>query len=246
MANLNEKVVVITGASSGIGKATALAFARKGSSVVLAARREDKLLEIRNHILEFNPNCICVMTDVTDPEDVSNLFDQAYQKFGKVDILINNAGCGLKSEVIDITTDQWHKLIETNLTSVFLCSKQAATRMIQSNTHGHIITVSSIAGLFAGPTYSAYCASKHGVTGFVRALKWEMRKHKIRVSAIYPARVDTEFFDGYENKPPKRQMLAASDIANYLVALATRCPLTILHVRQNNFFKRIASFYRLK
>lgn len=246
MANLNEKVVVITGASSGIGKATALAFARKGSTVVLAARREDKLIELRDHILPFNQNCICVKTDVTDPEAVSNLFDCACEKFGKVDILINNAGCGLKSEVIDITTEQWHKLIETNLTSVFLCSKQAATRMIQSKTKGHIITVSSIAGLFAGPTYSAYCASKHGVTGFVRALKWEMRKHKIRVSTIYPARVATEFFDNYANKPPKRQMLAASDIANYLAALATRCPITIFRVRSINFVKRLASLIRTK
>lgn len=246
MANLSEKVVVITGASSGIGKATALAFARKGSSVVLAARREEKLTELQEQILAFKPDCIFVKTDVTSPEDVSNLFDRAWEKFGKVDILINNAGCGLKSEVCDITTEQWHKLIETNLTSVFLCSKQAATRMIQSNVQGHIITVSSIAGLFAGPTYAGYCASKHGVTGFVRALRWEMRKHKIRVSAIYPARVATEFFDNYENKPPKRQMLAASDIANYLVALASRRPVTICRVRSINFFKRIASLVRLK
>lgn len=245
MADLNEKVVVITGASSGIGKATALAFARKGSSVVLAARREENLAELQNQIQEFNQNCIFVVTDVTDPENVSDLFEQAQKEFGKVDILINNAGCGLKSRVIDTTTQQWHKLIETNLTSVFLCSKEAANRMILSNTQGHIITVSSIAGLFAGPTFSAYCASKHGVTGFIRSLRWEMRKHKIRVSAIYPARVATEFFDNYENKPAEYQMLSAKDIANYLVALATRSPITICRVRTINFFKRLASLIHL-
>jgi len=213
MVNLTEKVVLVTGASSGIGKATAVEFARKGASVVLAARRVEKLAELHDHILTFNENCIYVRTDVTSEADVVNLFDRAEARFGRVDILINNAGRGLKSELIDITAEDWRAVIETNLTSVFLCTREAARRMKEQQNAGHIITVCSIAGLFGAPNYSAYCASKHGVTGFVRAAKWELRKHKIKLSTIYPGRVDTEFFDSYQKPPGKRQMLDATDIA---------------------------------
>ncbi|RKY07648.1 MAG: oxidoreductase, partial [Planctomycetota bacterium] len=103
MVDLTEKVVLVTGASSGIGKAAAVEFARKGASVVLAARRVEKLAELGDHILTFNENCIYVRTDVTSEEDVANLFDRAEEKFGRIDILINNAGRGLKSGLIDIT-----------------------------------------------------------------------------------------------------------------------------------------------
>ena len=173
MVNLTEKVVLVTGASSGIGKATAVEFARKGASVVLAARRVEKLAELHDHILTFNENCIYVRTDVTSETDVGNLFDRAEEKFGRVDILINNAGRGLKCELIDMATEDWQTVIETNLTSVFLCTSEAARRMQEKQDAGHIITVCSIAGLFGAPTYSAYCASKHGVAGFLKAAKWE-------------------------------------------------------------------------
>ncbi len=246
MVNLTEKVVLVTGASSGIGKATAVEFARKGASVVLAARRVEKLAELHDHILTFNENCIYVRTDVTSETDVVNLFDRAWEKFGRVDILINNAGRGLKSELIDMTTEDWQAVIETNLTSVFLCTRQAARRMKEKHIPGHIITVCSIAGLFGAPNYSAYCASKHGVAGFLKAAKWELRRHKIKLSTIYPGRVDTEFFDSYQKPPGKRQMLDAADIARYLVAIATRRPCTIAAVRCKIFAKRILTLVGVK
>ncbi len=246
MVNLTEKIVLVTGASSGIGKATAVEFARKGASVVLAARRLEKLAELHDHILTFNENCIYVRTDVTSEADVVNLFDRAWEKFGRVDILINNAGRGLKSELTDMAAEDWQAVIETNLTSVFLCTREAARRMKEKHIAGHIITVCSIAGLFGAATYSAYCASKHGVAGFLKAVKGELKKHNIKLSAIYPARVDTEFFDIYQKPPDKRQMLDATDIARYLVAIATRHPLTICRIRIANFFKRVLSFLGLK
>ncbi|MBE0535354.1 MAG: SDR family oxidoreductase [Phycisphaerae bacterium] len=245
MVDLSEKTVVITGASSGIGKAAASAFARKGAAVVLAARREDKLRDIQDAILAFNQKCIFVKTDVTDEAQVAALFDRAEERFGRVDILINNAGRGLKAEVADIALEEWQCVVDTNLTSVFLCTRQAVRRMKSHNIRGHIITVSSIAGLFGAPTYSAYCASKHGVTGFCRALRWELRKSGIRVSTIFPARVDTEFFDTYKHRPGKRQMLAAADIAAHLVAIATQSPAAVLRMRVINGFKRILIFLGL-
>ena len=165
--NLRGKVVIITGASSGVGKATSVEFAKHGAKVALAARRLDKLEEIKNYILNFNINCIAVKADVSVESDVINLFEQTEKAFGKVDIVINNAGKGLRKEVQDISFDEWNSLMETNVNSVFLCTREAARRM-QSNDGGHIITVSSIAGLYGVPPYSAYCASKHAVTGFNR------------------------------------------------------------------------------
>ncbi|MHC4659226.1 MAG: SDR family oxidoreductase [Planctomycetota bacterium] len=245
MATLKNKVVVITGASSGIGKAAAIEFAKKGAIVVLAARRTEKLQELNEHISSFNANCICIRTDVTKEEEVIELFDETENKFGRIDILINNAGRGLKSEVCDISCDDWLSVIHTNLTGIFLCTREAVKRMKQKEIKGHIITVSSIAGLFGAPAYAAYCASKHGATGFMRSLKWEVRKYAIKVSTIYPARVDTDFFDIYKKRPHRRQMLSAEDIADYLVAIASRSPAKIIGVRILNIFKRIYYFVRL-
>ena len=239
MLSLKDKVIVITGASSGIGHAAALKFAEKGASLVLAARRAEKLQQLQNQIVEFNPNCIYVPTDLTKPEQVQNLFKKVIERFGKIDILINNAGRGLKSELVNITLEDFNSVIDTNLTSVFLCTQQAVRIMTEKNVKGHIITVCSIAGLFGAPTYSAYCASKHAVNGFVKSLKWELRKHHIKISAIYPARVDTEFFNSYRKRPSKRQLLSPNDIAELLLAVAQRAPLKVAAVRARNFAKRI-------
>lgn len=239
MTCLRDKVVVITGASSGIGYATALRFAEKGASLVLAARRAEKLQQLQNQIVEFNPNCIYVPTDLIEPEQVQNLFEKAIERFGKIDILLNNAGRGLKSELVNITPEDFKSVIDTNLTSVFLCTQQAVKIMTEKNIKGHIITVCSIAGLFGAPTYSAYCASKHAVNGFVKSLKWELRKHRIKISAIYPARVDTEFFNSYQKRPSKRQLLSPNDIAEVLLAIAQRAPIKATAVRARNFAKRI-------
>ena len=246
MATWKDKVVVIAGASSGIGKAAAVEFAKKGATVVLAARRTGRLEELKKFICSFNENCIWVKTDVTNEEEVTGLFDETENTFGRIDILVNIAGRGLKSEVCDISYDAWLSVIHTNLTGVFLCTREAVKRMKQKKIGGHIITVCSIAGLFGGPTYAAYCASKHGVTGFMRSLKRELRKYGIRVSTIYPARVDTEFFDIYQERPHRRQMLSAEDIADYLVAIASRSLTKIIGVRILNIYKRIYYYLDLQ
>lgn len=242
MVTLKNKVVIITGASSGIGKSTAIEFAKKGAKVVLVARRIEKLKELKEHISSFNENCVYVQSDVTREEEVINLFDETERIFGRVDILINNAGRGLESEVCDISYDEWLSVIHTNLTSVFLCTRDAVRRMIRKKIKGHIITVSSTSGLIGVPTYAAYCASKHGVAGFKKAIKWELRKHAIKVSTIYPANVDTEFFTRFETIPHRREMLTARDIADHLVAIASRSLPKIIAVRAILVFKRIYYF----
>ncbi|MBW2963468.1 SDR family oxidoreductase [Candidatus Woesearchaeota archaeon] len=239
MASLKNKVVVITGASSGIGKAAALEFAKKKSKIVLAARRTEKLKELENFIKRFNPNVLSVQTDVSKKTDVQNLFNQTEKKFGQTDILVNNAGRGLKANLFDTSDHDWDSVINTNLKGVFLCSREAAQRMIAKKIKGHIITVSSIAGLYGAPSYGAYCASKHGVTGFKRSIRFELKKHQIKTSTIHPARIDTEFFNIYKKRPHRSQMLSPRDIALYLVAIASRSLIKRIHIKILNIFKRV-------
>ncbi|MFH1715659.1 MAG: SDR family oxidoreductase [Elusimicrobiota bacterium] len=237
--NLRGKVVIITGASSGVGKATAVEFAKHGAKIALAARRIDRLEEIKNYILNFNTNCIAVKTDVSVESDVKNLFEETEKAFGQIDVVVNNAGKGLRKEIQDISFEEWNSLMETNVNSVFLCTREAVRRM---NHGGHILTVSSVAGLYGVPPYSAYCASKHAVTGFNRVMFWELKKHKIKVSTIYPARIATEFFNDYKEKPKRHQMLMPEDIGRYIYALATRSPIKILKAAGSNFLKRVLTF----
>jgi len=242
MVNLREKVAVISGASSGIGRAAAEALARKGAFVVLAGRRAERLEELARSIEQYNPNCLAVPTDATKEDDVRRLFDQAEGRFGRVDLLVNSAGRGLKASIPDITFDQWHQVMAANLDTVFLCSQQAMRRMIGKQVRGCIITVGSIAGLYSVANFAAYCAAKHAVTGFMRSLRWEARRHGIRAHTIFPARVDTEFFADYAEKPSRNQLLAPSDIARVIVALAGGCPFCVAAARTRNFVKRVYTF----
>ncbi|MBU1111446.1 MAG: SDR family oxidoreductase [archaeon] len=239
---LKNKVVIITGASSGVGKATAIEFAKKRSKVVLVARRLEKLTELENRLSRINSNIISIKTDVTNSKEVQRLFQKVKEKFGRVNILINNAGCGMSKTLLELTEQEWDKVHNVNLKGVFLCS-QEAVRLMQSNkTKGHLITISSIAGIYGAPGYSAYCSSKHAVTGFKRSLRLELWKKGIKVSMIFPARIKTEFFKDYQNKPSGRQMLSAKDIAQYLVAIASRNQFSVQYYRLRNFFKRVSNF----
>ena len=174
-----------------------------------------------------------------------SFFDAAEVKFGTVDILINNAGAGLESELVDIELEQWRKVFAVNCEAVFLCSREAARRLIENKRPGHIITVASIAGKFGAPNFSAYCSSKHAVCGFVKSLKWELRKHKIKVSAIHPGRINTEFFDQYEKRPASSQMLLPRDIADLLVAIAQRSKLKTFLYLLRNFGKRMITVVKM-
>ncbi len=211
---------------------------------MLAARRIKKLKELKEEIAAFSKNCWYVQTDVTRERDVLRLFDEAERTFGRIDIVISNAGRGCEIGVCDITYDEWLSVINTNLTSVFLCTREAARRMIAKGIEGHIITVCSILGRFGLRGHAGYCASKHGVNGFQKATWWELRKNQIKVSTIYPMNVDTELFDALKTMPRRREMLTAEDIADYLVAIASRSHLKILALQVVLIWKRIYYFTR--
>lgn len=244
MKSIKGKIVLVTGAGTGLGRATAIQFARAGARVIIAARREDKLREVCDAITALGGDCKVIPTDVTVEDQVRRLFIMGEEAFGPISVVVNNAGRGLRSALVDIDFDEWQSVIHGNLTSVYLCTRMAAESMTKSGTRGHIITVGSIAGLFAAPNYSAYTAAKHGVTGFHRSVKWELRKAGIKSSIIYPARIDTAFFDRYPKRPGRGQMLSANDVARYIVAIASRSFWRRLAIRLQLFFLRI--YYPLR
>jgi short-subunit dehydrogenase len=240
MVSLNNKTVLITGASSGLGRALALQLAKEKCNLVLSARRLEKLKEVEDEAKKINPDLksLIIRTDISEEKDVMNLFEKAIKKFDKVDVLINNAGRGLPAKIHEISKADWDSVIHTNLDGVFLSSREAVKHMLKNND-GHIITVCSIAGLYGAPGFSAYCASKHAVAGFKRSLWLELRKKGIKVSTIYPARINTEFFKDYEKKPSAKEMVSADDIADYIVSIMKRHKVKRVLKRIKLIYKRL-------
>lgn len=195
MGILNGRVVVITGASSGIGEACALEFAGRGARVVLAARRAERLAALVARIEGTGAEALAVCCDVTSEEAVANLFAEAIARFGTVDCLINNAGIADSTAAHELSLELWRKVIDTNLTSAFLCAKHAFPIM-RAGGHGRIINIGSISARVPRAASPAYTASKFGLDGLTRALAIDGREHNIAVSIFHPGIVATEIAPG--------------------------------------------------
>jgi len=190
---LDKKVAIITGASSGIGKAAAFLFAEQGAEIVLAARREKDLNDVVVQIEELGGKAVALVGDVKEESFSKGLVELAVQKFGKLDIALNNAGTlGALMPVTDMAVDEWHETINTNLTSAFLGAKYQIQAM-QKQKAGSLIFTSSFVGYSAGgmPGMAAYAASKAGIIGLVQALASEYGHNGIRVNALLPGGTDT-------------------------------------------------------
>ena len=193
MFNLNNKVTVITGASSGLGRQMAKGFASQGSNLVLLARRIEKLEEVKKEIEKYKVDVLVIKCDVTLTEDINNASIIAKEKFGKVDILINCAGSSKDKGVLDMSDDEWDFTIDTDLTSVFKVTR-AFANIMKENNYGRIINIASMYGLVGDteiPTI-AYHSSKGGVVNFTRAAAAELAKYNITVNAICPGYFYTE------------------------------------------------------
>ena len=193
MFNLKNRVAVITGASSGLGKQMAKAFAEQGADVVILARRIEKLEELKEELEAKGVKCLAVKCDVTSTEDINNAARKTKEKFGKVDILVNNAGASKDNSVLDMTDDEWDFTITTDLTSVFKVTR-AFANIMKENNYGRIINISSMYGLVGNTAIStvAYHSSKGGVVNFTRAVAAELAKHNITCNAICPGYFETE------------------------------------------------------
>lgn len=228
--DIKGKVVIVTGASSGIGEATAREFGRKGSRVVLAARRIDRLEALAREIdgMGTEAETLVVQADLSKLEDIQSLIRHTLERFGRIDVLVNNAGFGRLDwlENLDPQKDI-EAQFDVNVLGVIQTTRQALPVMIEQRA-GHIINMCSMAGLVATPTYTIYAACKHAVHGFSEALRREVKPWGIEVSMIYPGGVATEFAHkaGIKRKThattPKFLLLTAEDVGRAVVQLVRR------------------------
>ncbi len=198
---LRGKVVVITGASAGIGRAAALFFAAEGANVVVAARRRDRLENLKARIEESGAKCLAVTTDVSIREQVQRLLDATLEHFGRVDVWINNAGYGLVGSVEQTTPEEMEQLWSTNYMGVFH-GCQVALQQMRRQGSGHIMNVSSMVARFPLPLHAAYTATKYAMNGLSDALAIELSGTGIHVSTIMPGVTETEFGAAVVKKIP--------------------------------------------
>jgi len=188
---LDKKVVIITGASSGIGAAVAQRLGREGTCLTLAARRTDRLEKLADEIRTAGGEVLVLTADVTLRQDISHIVQATMQRWGRVDVLFNNAGVGLDEDLAVMEADVIHTELMVNLEAVIQCAREVLPIMLKQKC-GHIVNTSSLAGLVATPGNSIYVASKYGVVGFSDALRRELRGTGVNVSAFCPGFTPSE------------------------------------------------------
>jgi NADP-dependent 3-hydroxy acid dehydrogenase YdfG len=222
---IKGKVAIITGASSGIGFATALALSKAGAKVAIGARRTDMLSELEKKIKENGGEVYSQKLDVNKKNECNSFVDNVLKKWGTVDILVNNAGLMPLSFFKNLKIDEWDQMIDVNIKGVLYCTGAVVTHMLE-NKSGHIINISSVAGRIVFPAGSVYCATKHAITAFSEGLRQELSVRKnIRVTCIEPGVVATELtntitdesLQGFVENAKKMEALQAEDIANAIV-----------------------------
>lgn len=242
---LQGKVAIVTGASSGIGRETAILFAQKGAKVVAAARSRMKLVELKKEIESAGGFCSIIPTDVSRQDEVERMVEQTHQAFGRIDILINNAGQGLFKFFSETSVDDFRKILEVNFYGAVFAVKAALPVFLEQKS-GLIINVASVAGKRAFERMTAYCASKFALVGFSEALHFELIDKGIRVVTICPPAIDTPFFvnAGYHNFKETHKglpMLAPRQVAQEILASTRRKKREVILSRRAQIINTIHS-----
>ncbi|HTK11833.1 MAG TPA: SDR family NAD(P)-dependent oxidoreductase [Ktedonobacteraceae bacterium] len=230
--SLTGKVAVITGASSGIGEATAIALAAQGASIVVAARREDRLKSLAKRITDQGGKALTIVADVADEAQANEIIHKAHQEFGRVDILINNAGVMLLGLIDGANTEDWRRMINVNVLGM-LYTTHAALPIMKQQKSGHIVNISSVAGRQARVGAGVYNVTKWGVGAFSEALRQEVTSYNIRVTIVEPGAVATELMEHVTDQKAKQQQsewlkqiepLESEDIAAAIAYAVTQPP----------------------
>ena len=239
---LQGKVCVVTGASSGIGAATARRLAGEGAAVALAGRREDLLQQLADEIVGGGGRALAVRTDVTKEDEARALIERSNSELGRLDVLVNNAGVMLLGPIQGADTEEWRRMVEVNLLGLFYCT-HAALPVMRDQGSGHIINVSSVAGRTASLGVGVYNATKWGVVGFSESLRQEAVHVNVRVTVVEPGFVATELQDhstnplakaAIEDMRQKTTPLQAEDIAESIYFAVSQPP----HVSVNEILVR--------
>ena len=234
-----KKVALITGATSGIGEATACMFASNGYDLIITGRRSDRLKTLKNKLENDTTRVLDLCFDVRSEEEVKQALSQLPKDWKIIDVLVNNAGLAAGLESFDTgSSDDWNRMIDTNVKGLLYVSYEVAQIMKENKTKGHIVNIGSIAGKEVYPNGNVYCASKHAVDALSKGMRMDLLKHNIKVTQICPGAVETEFslvrfhndadraksvYEGYE-------ALVASDIADCIWFAVSRPP----HVNIND------------
>ena len=218
--SLRDKVALVTGGGSGIGKAIAKALLAEGCKVIINGRNEEKLNQAKS---ELGANVESIVCDVTDEGQVENTFKEIISNYGSLDILINNAGMAAKAKAHELKYETWKKVINVNLNGAFLCAREAMKIMIKQKS-GRIINIGSISGQMSRPENAAYTASKFGLEGLTRALALDGREYGIAVSILHPGNVGTDIWKGREEIAEREGLVPLEDIAKLAVTMLSMSP----------------------
>ncbi len=228
--DIKNKHVVITGGTSGIGKATALTLAEKGANLLLLGRKRATLESVCKQIKRAHSEskiCVAGKCDVRNEREVQKTIGKFAKAYGKIDVLINNAGILDYGKLHEQQPKKWLDVIHTNLYGTFLCTKFTLPYMIKRK-QGHIINISSVYGKQASADSSAYCASKYGVRGLSESLRQEVEKYNIKVSVVHPSTTSTRIFDGTPFRPDRKKTLAPEDIAHAILYILTTSNIAVV------------------
>ena len=223
---LTGKVALITGASAGIGYAAAQALLAEGARLVLTARREKRLAQLAAEAETAGTEAIYVLGDASEEQTAIDTVQAAIERFGRLDILINNVGVGNYKNLVDTTAADYDEMMDTNVRSTFLFTRYAVPHMIAQGS-GTILMISSMAGVYGFPGEAVYCMTKFAQVGFAQALDKELRPHGIKVGAICPGGVKTEFALGKgrtEEGVAASDMLEPEDVAGAILLACTQSP----------------------
>jgi 3-oxoacyl-[acyl-carrier protein] reductase len=223
---LSGKTALITGASAGIGWASALALADEGANLLITARRQERLSELEAMVHKAGGKAVSLVGDAAEEAIARQAVDLAVQTFGSLDFLINNVGVGNYKNLVDTSAEEYDEMMDTNMRSTFLFTRYAVPVMMKQGS-GTILLISSMAGIYGFPGEAVYCATKFAQVGFAQALDKELRTHGIKVGAICPGGVKTEFALGKgrtKDGVASSEMLDPEDVAGVVLLACTQSP----------------------
>ena len=246
--NFENKVVVITGASSGIGEAAAEQFAKKGANLVLVARRKEKLEQVEKSLSKYSVKILICVCDVSDKDQVKQMAEKTIETFSKIDILVNNAGFVIYGKVKELSVEDIESQMKTNYFGTIYCTKSFLPHFLKQN-YGHIVNVASVGASFGVPGIVSYCATKYAMLGFSEGLKHELHNTGVGVTVVSPIMVRTSLFDhpSFKNftKHATGISLSSETVANAIIKASNSSRLEIVvpsFVRIGIWFKQTLPF----
>jgi NAD(P)-dependent dehydrogenase (short-subunit alcohol dehydrogenase family) len=241
MKKFNGKNVIVTGAAQGVGKETSLKFLEEGANVLIADINDSRLEELKAELSNYGSQVYLMKIDISKQEDISLMINGIISKWGSIDFLVNNASVSLTKSMMEITAEDWDRVLSINVKGTFFIMLEAAKEMIKAGKGGSIINISSIAGLNGRPLFLPYAASKAAVINFTKSAALEFAKNGIRVNSIAPGTIDTamwekcsedlskinacnreELIDGWVKRIPLKRLAQPADIANSILFLCSK------------------------